>query len=147
MTIEKTLPRETVHLCCALTGKEREFFWRDSFSEFDFFDLKGVLEGLFGDDSICPSRSQGARNPFLMRTTAADRPYRRQESRLDRRASGARVLDAYDIRDKVFCAELDFDMLVRQGDREKTYRPMPRYPAVTRDFSFYVDDSIPGRRA
>ena len=54
-----------------------------------------------------------------------------------------KVLDAYGIKEKVFCAELDFDVISGRGTGERTYRPIPRYPAVVRDFSFYVDDSVP----
>jgi phenylalanyl-tRNA synthetase beta chain len=32
---------------------------------------------------------------------------------------------------------------MEKGTGERVYKPIPRYPAVTRDFSFYVDDSIP----
>ena len=34
-------------------------------------------------------------------------------------------------------------MLGRAGTRERVYRPIPRYPAVVRDFSFYVPDRVP----
>ncbi len=43
----------------------------------------------------------------------------------------------------MLCAELDLDVISEKGTRERTYRPIPRYPAVVRDFSFHVDDSVP----
>ncbi len=40
-----TMPREYPSICLAMTGKEKDYFWRDACPEYDFFDIKGVLEG------------------------------------------------------------------------------------------------------
>lgn len=135
------LPRESLRLCCASTGREREFFWRGSFADYDFFDLKGVLEGLFERFGLS-FEVRKSREPFLDKTASAD-------ILLDGSIVGwigelqETALEAYDIKQKVLCAEIDFDALVSKGGVERAYRPVPRYPAVTRDFSFYVDDAIP----
>jgi phenylalanyl-tRNA synthetase beta chain len=138
---QNELPRESLHLCCALTGKQREYFWRDSFAELDFFDLKGVLEALF-DRLNLSLQVRKSDEPFLDRAASAD-------ILLDDRKIGwiGRVrhetLDTYDIREKVTCAELDLSSIINNSAAGRVYRPVPRYPAVTRDFSFYVDDAIP----
>jgi phenylalanyl-tRNA synthetase beta chain len=138
---KETLPLESVHLVCALAGKEREYFWRDEFKDFDFFDLKGIIEGLlerFGL-SIEVRRTTEA---FLNSATSAD-------VFLDGTRIGwigelrPEVLDVYEIKEKVLCSELDFDIISEKGTDKRAYRAIPRYPAVIRDFSFYVDDSIP----
>ncbi len=135
------LPREETHLACAFTGKEREYFWREPFKDLDFFDLKGVLEGLFERFNL-PFDVRRTDEPFLDRAASAD-------ILMDGSIVGwigeirEKVLDAYDIKDKVFCAELNFDMVSERGTGERTYGPIPRYPAVVRDFSFYVDEAVP----
>ncbi len=48
----------------------------------------------------------------------------------------------YDFSAPVFVAELDFDALFASGNTEKTYRPLPKYPATTRDFSFVCDEDM-----
>jgi phenylalanyl-tRNA synthetase beta chain len=53
------------------------------------------------------------------------------------------VLEAYDIKQKVIAAELQFEFIADRGVVRKLYKPIPRYPAATRDFSFYVDDKVP----
>jgi phenylalanyl-tRNA synthetase beta chain len=135
------LPDESLHLCCALTGKQRDYYWRESSKEFDFFDLKGVLEALFDrfNLSLHVRRSD---EPFLDRTVSADLFLG------DRKigwAGGLRdnALDAYGIKESVFCAEFDFGMVVERGTTGRSYKPVSRYPAATRDFSFFVDDEIP----
>ena len=48
----------------------------------------------------------------------------------------------YEFSAPVFVAELDFDTLFACGNTEKTYRPLPKYPATTRDFSFVCDEDM-----
>lgn len=137
---DSTLPREAVHLVFALAGKEREYFWRDSFKDFDFFDLKGIVEGLMERFNLS-IRVERTTEPFLDRGTSAD-------IYLDGEKIGwmgevrSNVLDAYDIKEKVLCGELEFDAVSAKGTEERTYKGISRYPAVVRDFSFYVDDSL-----
>ncbi len=138
---ESRLPRESMHLACAISGKEREYFWRDAVKDFDFFDLKGVLEGLFERFNL-RLRVQRAESPFLESAGAADLFAN------DRNVGwiGAlrdSVRNAYNAAEKVWCCELDLDLLAQAGTRERTYRPLSRYPAVVRDFSFYVPDRVP----
>ena len=134
------LPREVYHVVCAFTGKEREYFWREPYKSLDFFDLKGVLEGLF-DSFNLPLEVRATTEPFLDRGTSAD-------ILIDAKKIGwigevrGEVLGRYDIRDKVLCAELDFDRISDAAREERTYRPIPRYPSMVRDFSFYVDDTV-----
>ncbi len=42
----------------------------------------------------------------------------------------------------VFIAELDFDRLFSIANTEKVYRPLPKYPATTRDFSFVCPEDM-----
>ena len=138
---EADLPREVTHLACAFTGKEREYFWREPFKSLDFFDLKGVLEGLF-DSFNLPLEVRETSEPFLDGGTSADIFIHGGKIGWIGEVRGE-ALGRYDIKDKVFCAELDFDRISDAGTEERTYRPIPRYPSVVRDFSFYVDDAVP----
>ena len=47
------------------------------------------------------------------------------------------------LRQSVFVAELYLDRLYPQGLRAIRYQPLPRYPAVERDFSFVFNDGVP----
>ncbi len=121
------LPRESMHLACAISGKEREYFWRDSVKDFDFFDLKGVLEGLF------------ERFNLRLRVVRAEESFSRKRGRLrtssptTRRSagsgrSGTSVRAAYNADEKVWCAELDLDATRPERDPGKdlqTHTPLP----------------------
>lgn len=135
------LPRESVHLAVAICGKEREYFWRDQTKEYDFFDLKGVLEALFERFNLRLSVER-TESPFLETGEAAD-VFANGEKVGWTGAIRDSVRAAYNADEKVWAAELDIERLSKAGSRERTYRPIPRYPAVVRDFSFYVPDRVP----
>ncbi len=52
------------------------------------------------------------------------------------------VATARKLRQDVFVAELYLDRLYQHGLRAPRYEPLPRYPAVQRDFSFIFPDSV-----
>jgi len=52
------------------------------------------------------------------------------------------IAAARKLRQDVFIAELYLDQLYRHDLRHVRYEPLPRYPAVERDFSFVFADSI-----
>ncbi len=43
---------------------------------------------------------------------------------------------------EVYAAELDFEALLSLSDFEKHFVPLPRFPALTRDFAFVCDEAI-----
>ena len=48
----------------------------------------------------------------------------------------------YDISVPVFIADLDMDALFARSDMHCHYTPLPKYPAVSRDFSFICDEDL-----
>lgn len=42
----------------------------------------------------------------------------------------------------VYAAELDFDAIFSMMATEKMYKPLPKFPATTRDFSFVCDEAL-----
>ncbi len=44
---------------------------------------------------------------------------------------------------EVFAAMLDFELIFANKAEEKTYVPLPKYPAVTRDIALICDDEVP----
>ena len=134
------LPLEYPAICFAMTGKERDYFWRDSCPEYDFFDVKGILEGLTAKLGLSVSFVR-SNEPFLNRSTSAD-------VLLEGAKVGwigeieEKVLRSYDIEQKVYCSELRFDIMMQKGFTDVQYKAIPRYPQVTRDFAFLVDDTV-----
>lgn len=135
------LPIEHRSLCFALTGKERDYFWKETCPEYDFFDIKGVLEGLTRHFMVDFSVDRSI-EPFLNSNKSADISINGSKAGWIGEISN-QVLNAYEIEQKVYCGEIEFEALLERGIIEYKYQPIPRYPQATRDFSFFVDDAIP----
>ena len=53
------------------------------------------------------------------------------------------VLENYSIGTPVYAAVMDYEQIYRQRDTEEShYHPLPKFPAVTRDFAFICDDQL-----
>ena len=133
--------REETLLCFALTGKEKEYSWKEKYTDYDYFDMKGIVEGLI--------ERLGANCEF----SPATEPFLDQGCSADVIIDGVRagwigsirddILKAYEIEQTIYCAELRFDIILQKGNLTLQYKPIPRFPQATRDFSFFVDDSVP----
>lgn len=53
------------------------------------------------------------------------------------------VLDNYEIETRAYAAKLNIPEMMSVSETEKTYKPLPKYPASTRDLSIVCDDKIP----
>lgn len=49
------------------------------------------------------------------------------------------VSENYDIKERVFMADLDFNILLQAARIDHIYKPLPKYPAVTRDMAVLVN--------
>jgi phenylalanyl-tRNA synthetase beta chain len=47
-----------------------------------------------------------------------------------------------DLRDAIFVAEVELEPLLVVGEREKTFRELPRFPAVVRDVALVVEEGV-----
>lgn len=52
------------------------------------------------------------------------------------------VLENYDIKERAFLADIDFNILLQAARLDRIYKPLPKYPAITRDIAVLVEDSI-----
>lgn len=53
------------------------------------------------------------------------------------------VLNSYGIGTKTYIARMDMQAMMAAQAPEKQYRPLPKYPATTRDLSLVCDDELP----
>lgn len=138
---DNSLPEEHINLFMAMTGKEREYFWREQPEEFDFFDLKGVLEGL--TERLGMSfELKSSEEPFLENNRSADIYIEGTKIGWLGEIRGD-ILRLYDIEQKTYCAEIGCSVFLERGALYFQYRAIPRYPQAIRDFSFFVDEAVP----
>ncbi|MDP4152199.1 MAG: phenylalanine--tRNA ligase subunit beta [Bacillota bacterium] len=53
------------------------------------------------------------------------------------------VADNYEIEVPVYAAEIDFNTILSLNPGDKTYKPLPKFPAVTRDIAVLCDEELP----
>ena len=52
------------------------------------------------------------------------------------------VAENYGMSMPVYAAEIDFDALFAVRNADKHYKPLPKFPAITRDYSFVCDEEL-----
>ena len=102
----------------------------------DFYALKGICEGILKASGIAATFAACTENPSYhpgrcASILAADRSVLGVLGQAD-----PRMASNYGFDTPVLIAELDFEALFAHANTQKVYRPLPKYPATTRDFSF-----------
>jgi len=141
-------PVETPVLTLGVTGSAREKTIYEGAREFEFVDLKGDLDnigGLAGGlawESGGPQWLSGARAARLHLT---DRTGQREFiGAVGQIAKG--IADEFKFRQNVFVAEVKLEPLLRGLENAAAalrFKPLPRFPAVERDFSVVLADGVP----
>jgi len=108
---------------------------------YNFFDLKGDIEEIL-------SAYQQQNLYFDSSTSDYYHPGRSARIVLDGRKVGQfgqlhpKMAAERKLKQDVFLAELDLERLYQQPLKDARYTPIPRYPAVERDWSFIFDDQV-----
>jgi phenylalanyl-tRNA synthetase beta chain len=159
-------PRETCILTLGATGLAREKGVFDSAREFAFADLKGDLDvlgdilGGFAWQSGGPAFLHPARSGRVLLTAQAEgRGFNPAVPRSKTGGASApevlivgsagqlvrRIADEFKLRQEIFVAELLLDPLCDAWKAARAalrYEPIPRFPAVERDFSLLLADGV-----
>ena len=128
-------------LAIGATGSAIEASVHQPARAYNFFDLKGDIETLLGafqyNSVYFDSHTADYYHPGRSARVVIDGTTVGQFGQIHPRIAAERKL-----RQDVFVAELDLERLFKHDLRERHYTPIPRYPAVDRDFSFLFDDSV-----
>jgi phenylalanyl-tRNA synthetase beta chain len=140
-------PVETQVLTLGSTGMAQEKTIYDAAREFTFADLKGDLDrigelaGGLAWQSGGPPWLTGSRAAHI--ALAAKSPAPANFAIAGQLAK--RIADIYKFRQDVFVAELKLEPLVtgvESAEAVRRFKPLPRYPAVERDFSLVLADGV-----
>lgn len=111
--------------------------------QYDYFNLKGIVEKVLeaaGIDNYDIDRVTD--NPtFHPGRTAVITVNGEQLALLGE--IHPKVRDNYEIGTRCYVAEIKFDVLFNNRGAEKVYKPLPRFPATTRDLAFVCEKEIP----
>ena len=121
----------------------------DTTGNFDFFSLKGIIENVL--DRV------GAKNVTFERADKdcgydefyAFHPGRCAVVKVSGVTVGIfgelhpRTLENYGLSTRAYVGKLDIPELMENSDPQKIYKPLPKFPATTRDISVVCDDLLP----
>jgi phenylalanyl-tRNA synthetase beta chain len=135
-------PEEVEFLGGILSGLRDEESWAKPPAQCDFFDLKGTVEGLFEGMGVAEVQFlPNDQIPFLHPGKACRVCVRGEDIGILGQVNPA-VGERFDLKEKVFLFELDFQKVVCRMTERRTFTPLPRYPAVTRDLAVVVDEPV-----
>lgn len=129
-TDEKLLPEEKRVLTIGMYGNT------------DFYALKGMLQNLFSLAAIDVSYVTDSENPAYHPGRCA------KVLTSDGDCIGTfgqihpLVAANYGVNTALFSAEMDFDLLYDKRNATKVYHPLPKFPAITRDFSLVCEEDM-----
>ncbi len=145
---ENDLPKEPEILCGILSGPRVEKSWLGDGNEFDFYDVKGLVEGLFDRLGIAVGFEKSA--------DAGLHPARQAAIVID--ADGQKVnlgvigelhpkvAAAFEVAGTVGLFEVNVTALLPCVTGLKMYQPVPRFPGIIRDIALVVDAAISHRQ-
>jgi phenylalanyl-tRNA synthetase beta chain len=137
---DKDAIQEKLHLALGMCGMT-DGNWKDKPRELDFFDLKGIVE-LF-------LVSLGVRDYVIEKI---DSLIFRNELSTCIKIGGnpvgvlgevkQEVAKKFDIKEKVYVAELNMEDLLKHVNLRRRFSPLHRYPSIKRDISLLVDNTV-----
>ncbi len=138
------LPTENWRLAGLMHGTRSHNAWNSPKEDVDFYDIKGIVEGLFsglllgGQVTFVPQAASSMLHPgkgALVRLDGVDIGYLGQVH--------PDMATAFDLKRPSFVFEVDVDAMLDAGWTHPDYAAIPRFPESTRDVAFIADEKIP----
>ena len=112
------------------------------YGDCDYLDLKGIVENVIDGLGITKAKYvRESENPSYHPGKTAALMGRNKKVGVFGEIHPD-VAENYGIDVDCYVAELDLDALFEASSTTKTYKPLPKFPAVTRDIALLCDDSI-----
>lgn len=125
-----------------ITGKKLPRQWYAAEVEYDFFDLKGLVNAFLSKislDNLLNDSYNSIQNKiydyiFTLSISASEFGYGGKLSQ--------NILKVFDIPQPVYCFEGNLDIIHQISSQRKTFKELLKYPKIYRDFAFLFDKSI-----
>jgi phenylalanyl-tRNA synthetase beta chain len=139
------LPLEEQRIVALCTGRRYPKLWSWPKEQVDFFDLKGVLEGLLQALGITDWKVRpGEKDGLFYLSGAFAYVILGENSVLGTFGQiNPNILDFWDAKGPVFVFDLSFDVLEATAiSRQFKFNPLAKYPAVERDIAVIVSETL-----
>jgi len=118
-------------------------------ADIDFFDMKGAVDEILSEMGIYDYDIAACTDDSVFGEATAFHPGRCAVVTKNGVAIAIfgelhpETLENYEIGVKAYVAKLNVPEMMSVSETEKTYKPLPKFPATTRDLSVVCDDTIP----
>jgi phenylalanyl-tRNA synthetase beta chain len=138
------LPDEPEVLCGILGGSRFEKSWQGKDELLDFYDAKGMVEGLLNHLGMTANFEKGRDESLCLGKQAAIVV---GGSKLGVVGElHPKVLEAFEISEPVYLFEINLIALLPFTSGYKIFQSTPRFPAIVMDMALIVDSGIPHQR-
>jgi len=142
------VPKEREMLASVISGSMSSSIWNDKTRETDFFDIKGIVEDLLEEFGVAEYEVKPINHPTLHPNKSAQINMNQEISCIMGEVH-PNVLDNYDISQKVYIFEMDFDKLteyysnlLRESPDVVHFQPLSQFPSVFRDLAIVVPEDV-----
>ena len=143
MADQQKHPVEERTCAIALYGKKAAQTWLDTARAVTSYDLKGYVEAILGNAGcadLCVAKVQ--KSYFAEGTGEEIRAWQTPLAFLGQ-VSGE-LLKMWDLKEPVYYAEISLEKLPTQSQKTRVFKEWPKYPAIERDLSLVVKESVKG---
>jgi phenylalanyl-tRNA synthetase beta chain len=133
---------EKKKLLLIITGKKKSRQWYSTESEYDIFDLKGLISSFFSKislDNVLNDSYNSIQNKIYDYQFTAN--FKDLKFGVGGKLNKS-ILNMFDINQPMFSFECDLDILKNLSGEKRTFKELLKYPKVYRDFAFLFDKSI-----
>ena len=136
------LPVEQQHVAGVMVGNLGTGWYGTAKRSIDFYDLKGVIEGLLEASSVTDYEIRSA-------ALSTFHPGRCAELWHNNVSFGVlgevhpEVTESFDLSDRAYLFELNLDTIAALANPEKQFVPIPTHPGISRDLAILVDENLP----
>jgi phenylalanyl-tRNA synthetase beta chain len=138
------LPDEPEVLCGILGGSRFEKSWQGKDELLDYYDAKGVVEGLLNQLAVDASFEADRDESLCLGKQAAVVVGGNKLGVVGE--LHPKVLEAFEISEPVYLFEINLTALLPYTISHKMFQPIPRFPAIVRDMALIVDTGISHQR-
>ena len=134
--------KEERRIAIAITGQRNPLFWSGGEREakFDVYDLKGLIEEFFDQFGLRGmTYNRRAESTALFLESATIQLGKQQLGEFGQFVPA--LAKKYDLRDAVFLAELNLDLLLARRNASKSFKSLPAFPSVRRDVAMLVPEA------
>lgn len=136
------LPDEKTQISGVITGSRTGMGWAHRQEPVDFYDIKGIVENIFDALGIVSEFRRAPDIPFLHPGESAA-IYAGAHTIGFVGKLHPNVVDTFNIEeDRIYLFELSLEQIVAQSSLERTFRSLPKFPAVHRDLALIVPISV-----